>query len=128
MPTYHVAIGSTGHGRIAACVMSLLFLNFQTGTAAAAEEGALNGDFYLQKEVCKKGSAKCEITLNIRGEAARTLYDNMKSKAENDACTEGFVKIDADALRCFLMPDKTYECDVGYSFTKKRLVGSDISC
>lgn len=128
MKRRHFAIAATGVGRIAASVAFLPFLTLQTGGALAAGEGALKGDFYLQAEVCGKGGANCEITLNIRGGAARALYDNMKSKAEKDACTEGFVKIDADALRCFLMPDKTYECDVGYSFAKKRLVGSDMSC
>lgn len=128
MTRWHFAIGLTWLGGPAALTASALFLSLRTGAALAAGEGALKGDFYLQKEVCKKGGAKCEITLSIQGEAARALYENMESKAEKDACTEGFVKIDADALRCFLMPDETYECDVGYSIAKKRLVGSDISC
>jgi hypothetical protein len=128
MARRHFAIWLTGTCRHAALIASALLLSFQTGASLAASEGALKGDFYLQKEVCQEGSAKCEITLEIQGEAARALYENMKSKAEKDDCTEGFVKIDSGALRCFLMPDKTYECDVGYSFAKKRFVGSDVSC
>ena len=113
---------------IALCIVSLFFLNLQTAAAIAEGEKALKGIFYLQEDVCGKGSAKCEITLQIEGDAARVLYENMKSKAVADWCTEGFMKVDADALRCFLMPDKTYECDVGYSFAKKRLVGSSVTC
>lgn len=110
---------------LAACLFAA---GLQAGAASAADEGDLAGSFFLPQDKCGSGSAICEITLEIRGDAARVMYEKMKSKAVKDECTEGFVKTDAGALRCFLMPDKTYECDVGYSFAKKRIVGSSVTC
>ena len=70
----------------------------------------------------------CRFFQELRGEAARVLFEGMRSEAKADICTGGEVKIDADTLRCFKLPEGDYLCDFGYDFGEMRFVFGDVSC
>jgi hypothetical protein len=97
---------------------------------AADSEGKITGEYRLNQETCAKGAKApgCEITFEISGKAAKALYEHMTSTAEDEPCTGGKVKVDNEALRCFLTDGHNYSCDVGYNFVAKKLAFSDVTC
>ncbi len=101
-----------------------------TPAAAAPREGPMEGGFYLSSESCgEDGKApNCKMTFELKGAAAKTMYDNMRVKAKNDICTDGPVKDDGYGLRCYKMPGDRYECDFGYQFSKQEFTIGDVSC
>jgi hypothetical protein len=114
---------------------NLLFVStmliLASGTVATAEEDvALTGFIYLNAENCKKGAvtAECQINIEISGAGAKAIYDNMAGKPQPEPCTEGKVKYDGKGLRCYFTSEKKYQCDFGYNFARKKLVGSDQTC
>jgi hypothetical protein len=99
------------------------------GFASAQEnpQGAIDGEFRLA--ACATGQAPfCNIYFELHGEVARALYENMRSEAKPDVCTEGLVKIDKGVARCFKTGDDDYSCDVGYDFAGMKVVLGDVSC
>ncbi len=101
-----------------------------TPAAAAPRDGKLEGGFYLSSESCgEDGKApNCKMTFELKGAAAKTMYDNMRVKAKLDICTEGPVKDDGNGLRCYKRSANRYECDFGYQFSKRKFTISDVSC
>ncbi len=110
-------------------IQSLAFAAALLATPAlAANEGKLDGNFYLRKSGCSAAKpGDCAITLQVSGVAAKVLYENMAGKAVNDACTGGQSKSDASGLRCYKAPDG-YSCDFGYNFKARKMSDSDVSC
>ncbi len=112
--------------------IALLFLltAFLWQLPANAAEPKLEGFYFLNDDNCVKGANKenCKINLQIFGQAARVLYENMKAKPVADGCSEGMAKTDASGLHCFIGSDKRYGCDLGYNFARAKVVGSDVSC
>jgi hypothetical protein len=70
----------------------------------------------------------CRFFQELRGEAARVLFEGIRSEAKPDECTGGEVKIDADTLRCFKLGDGRYLCDFGFDFGEKKFVFGDVTC
>ena len=97
---------------------------------ARADEPKLEGFYYLNADDCTKDKKNdnCKINLQVFGQAARLLYENMKAKAVPDACVEGMQKTDASGLHCFIDSDKKYGCDLGYNFAQSKTVASDVDC
>jgi hypothetical protein len=96
-----------------------------------AEDGARSSSLegYFRLGPCEEETDRpCRFYLELHGEAARALYENMRSEAAPDECTEGRVKIDREMLRCFRANDGDYICDVGYDFDRMDLVFGDLVC
>jgi hypothetical protein len=91
--------------------------------------GVLTGTYGFYGDGCdEKGQGKtCGMSFEVKGEAAKALYDRIKWKAKPDACTDGLVKDSRNGLRCFKVKTE-YSCDFGYSFTLHRMTNSDVAC
>jgi hypothetical protein len=98
--------------------------------APAFAADKLEGFFYLNQDTCGKGTknAKCKANFQVYGNAAKALYNQMKTKPTFDSCTEGQVKTDGSGMNCIFNKNKTYQCDFGYSFSDKKMVSSDVDC
>ena len=55
--------------------------------------------------------------------ATRTNVDT----GVHEECTGGMEKSDGQGLHCIKSADGTYDCDFGYSFSKKAFTGSGVS-
>jgi hypothetical protein len=100
----------------------------QANLAWAADD--LKGFIYLNADNCEKGktNANCIINFQVSGDGARALYEKMKAKAIKDDCAGGMMKTDDSGLHCYVTDGKTYDCDFGYNFARKKIVGSDVDC
>ncbi len=98
--------------------------------AFASDSDALKGSAYLSEETCAKGlkSPECVLTFEVSGKTAKLLFDGMKAKAVREECTGGMEKADGHGLHCIKSDNGTYNCDFGYSFSKKSFTGSQIDC
>jgi hypothetical protein len=106
-----------------------LLLAVPTSVFAEENSGKLSGTFGFYGDTCEANSkAKgCVISFELSGAAAKALYDRMPVKAVPEACTEGLLKDDGNGMRCYKAEGK-YRCDFGYSFSKRKITGSDVSC
>ena len=101
------------------------------GTLSAhGQSNSITGEYRINKGNCvgKASASPCEIYFELHGKIAQALYENMRSKAGDELCTGGRVKLDRDALRCFKTGAAEYVCDVGYSFAKQKFIGGDMTC
>jgi hypothetical protein len=107
-------------------VLALLFVS----PVFAGEEVPLKGLAYLDEEGCAKGlkSESCVLSFQLSGKAAKLLYDGMPVKAVKEECTGGMEKSDGKGLHCIKSSDGTYDCDFGYTFSKKAFTGSTVDC
>jgi hypothetical protein len=109
----------------------LLTLIFGPAVNSAQAGDKLEGLFYLDSYNCEKGTANadCQINFQIAGDAAQAIYEKMKAKAVKEGC-EGtaLTKTDSSGVSCTLSDEKTYDCDFGYNFARKKLVHSSVSC
>lgn len=96
--------------------------------AGEAPGRKIEGSFYSGGPGCDGGDSRpCKVNIQVYGDLARLLYENMQSKAQADACVQGFGKTDK-ALRCSRGGDGQYQCDMGYDFGREELVRSDVTC
>ena len=106
-------------------------LAFAGTTSGLAEDksGELSGTFGFYGETCEGNShAKdCVISFELNGTAAKALFDRMPVMAVPEACTDGLLKDDGNGMRCY-KAEGIYRCDFGYSFSKRKMTGSHVSC
>lgn len=90
----------------------------------------LDGVFYFSAESCGENgkASSCKMTFELKGAAAKAMYERMTVKAKTDTCTEGPVKDDGNGLRCYKQSETRFECDFGYQFSKRKFSLSDVSC
>lgn len=92
-------------------------------------ETPLNGILHLGRRNCPAGQARpCVAFFELHGQAARQLYDNMRTPAKADLCTEGHMKTDESGLHCFASGDGRYGCYFGYHFDRQQIVEGAFSC
>jgi hypothetical protein len=113
--------------------VSFLFLTAivcSTASVGAKDRKDLEGGFFLSEEGCdgKTPSPECVLSFQISGPAARALYEKLEGKATFDECTQGPVKTDGNGLNCYKREGDSYDCDFGYSFKRKTMVQSEVSC
>ena len=107
----------------------LLFLS-----PAAAEEIPLEGSALLGAFVgdpdCKDGvkSDTCILSFQLRGKAAKLLFDGMRDEAQREECTGSLEKSGGNGLWCHAYEDGTYFCEFGYSFKEDAFVFSAEDC
>jgi hypothetical protein len=96
--------------------------------AGEALSSKIEGSFYAAGPGCDGGISKpCKVNIQVYGDLARFLYQNMQSDPHPDPCVEGFGKSDK-ALYCSRNGKGQYQCDVGYDFLREELVRSDVTC
>jgi hypothetical protein len=98
--------------------------------AHADDPVPIKGTVYLGEEGCHGGikSNDCILTFQLTGKAAKLLFDGMRVKAVREECTGGMEKSDGEGLHCIKSDDKTYDCDFGYTFSKKAFTGGAVDC
>ena len=106
-----------------------IFLLFAS-PVVAAEEVPLKGIAFLGEEGCSGGikSDECVLSFQLSGKAAKLLFDGMRVKAVQEECTGGMEKSDGKGLHCIKSTEATYDCDFGYTFSKKAFTGSAVDC
>jgi hypothetical protein len=125
-----------GSHRQTFCKTACLFLamNLMTGIAHGEHTGEaktypLEGIFFLGGTECETAKAgACAVYFELDGEAAKLVYENMRSKAKTDLCTEGFMKTDDTGLHCYRSGSGEHGCYFGYDFARSRIVEGDFSC
>jgi hypothetical protein len=96
--------------------------------AGGASNSKIEGSFYSGGPGCDGDPSKpCKVNIQVYGDLARFLYENMHSDADADPCVEGSGKSDK-ALYCSQGGNGQYQCDVGYDFLREELVRSDVTC
>ena len=89
----------------------------------------LEGFFRLGNQNCTDGNTDtCFYYLELTGEAAKALYDNMRSEPEKDDCGGGTVKSDDERLLCFRFKADDYACWFGYDFARRQISTGDFAC
>jgi hypothetical protein len=91
--------------------------------------GPLEGTYGFFGDACNdKGQGKdCKLTFDIKGDAAKALFERIRWKAKPDECTEGVVKDTRTGLRCYKVKNE-YSCDFGISFLQNSMTNSDVTC
>jgi hypothetical protein len=113
--------------RIAA--VSVLALMASVPSIADKLTGPLEGTYGFFGDACNdKGQGKdCKLTIEIKGDAAKALFERIRWKAKPDECTEGVVKDTRTGLRCYKVGGE-YSCDFGISFLQNSMTNSDVTC
>ena len=80
--------------------LALIFLFLSP--AVAADEVPLQGEAFLGKEDCAGGvkSDRCILSFQLRGKAAKQLYDGMRDEAQREECTGSMEKSSGNGLFC----------------------------
>ncbi len=101
-----------------------------SGVAMADDSVPIKGSVFLGEEGCPGGvkSKDCILTFQLEGKAAKLLFDGMRVKAVKEECTGGMEKVDGNGLNCIKSDDGTYNCDFGYTFSKKVFTGGAVDC
>jgi hypothetical protein len=113
--------------------LALIFL-FLSPAAAAEGEIPLEGNALLGAFVgdpdCKDGvkSDTCILSFQLRGKAAKLLFDGMRDEAQREECTGSLEKSGGNGLWCHAYEDGTYFCEFGYSFKEDAFVFSAEDC
>jgi hypothetical protein len=101
------------------------------GTSVFADRltGELAGSYGFYGDKCddKGNGIGCVMTFEIKGAAAKALYDRITWKPQPDACTDGLVKDSRNGMRCYKVKGE-YSCDFGYSFLQQQMTHSDVTC
>jgi hypothetical protein len=96
--------------------------------AAETPNSKIEGTFYPGPPGCDGDSSKsCKVNIQVYGDLARFLNENMRSDTGSDPCVDGFGKSD-EALYCARGSDGKYQCHMGYDFLREQLVRSDVTC
>jgi hypothetical protein len=111
-------------------ICQLLMIFVLASPAISAEDSPLKGTAFLGEEGCPGGikSEDCVLSFQLSGKAAKMLYDGMRVKAVKEECTGGMEKSDGKGLNCIKSADGEYNCDFGYSFSKKAFTGGFVDC
>ena len=112
--------------------LALVFLFLSP--AAAAEEVPLEGSALLGAFVgdpdCADGvkSDKCILSFQLKGKAAKLLFEGLRVKAQQEECTGSMEKSGGNGLFCHKYEDGTYRCEFGYSFSEDAFTFSAEDC
>jgi hypothetical protein len=108
--------------------IALLLLS-TTSAIAAEKGGTLAGVYGYFGDTCYENlkDKDCAISIQITGPAAQEIYNRMTAKAKPEGCTNGLIKDDESGMICYKVEGK-YNCDFGYSFSKRKMQGSDFDC
>jgi hypothetical protein len=100
-----------------------------TPSFAAEKGGKLSGVYGYFGDTCYENpkDKDCAISIQITGAAAREIYNRMTAKAEPEGCTNGRVKDDENGMICYKI-EGAYNCNFGYSFSKRKMTQGDFSC
>ena len=111
----------------AAATLAALFLPAAAVSQTTVSD--LNGVYHLSNDKCAdEKTGTCFVYVEIRGDPAKAIYDNMRSKPQDDACGGGTMKIDKEALFCSQSDINGYVCFFGYDFVRQKIVFGDFSC
>ena len=90
----------------------------------------MEGEAFLGDEDCASGvkSDTCILSFQLRGKAAKLLFDGMRDKAQQEECTGSMEKGGGNGLYCHKYADGTYLCEFGYSFSEKAFTASVEDC
>ncbi len=107
----------------------LLFLSPATAEEIPLEGSALLGIFEGDPD-CKDGvkSDTCILSFQLRGKAAKLLFDGMRDEAQREECTGSLEKSGGHGLFCHAYDDGTYFCEFGYSFKEDAFTFSAEDC
>ena len=110
-----------------------LFFLFLSPAAAADEiplEGSARLGVFEGDPDCADGvkSDTCILSFQLRGNAAKLLFDGMRDEAQRDECTGSLEKSGGNGLFCHAYEDGTYFCEFGYSFKEDAFVFSAEDC
>lgn len=108
--------------------LALIFLFLSP--AAVAEEVPLEGSAFLGDEDCAGGvkSDTCILSFQLKGKAAKQLFDGLRDEAQQEECTGSMEKSGGNGLFCHKYEDGTYLCEFGYSFKEDVFVFSAEDC
>lgn len=108
--------------------LALIFL-FLSPTVAA-DEAPLEGEAFLGDEDCAGGvqSDKCILSFQLKGKAAKLLFDGLRDKAQQEECTGSMEKSGGNGLFCHKYENGTYLCEFGYSFSEDAFTFSAEDC
>lgn len=114
------------------CLVSALVLT--SGVVHADETGdgreyPIEGILYFGNRDCTDNQVgPCDAYFELEGEAARQLYNSMRTTPVADLCTEGLMKSDTTGLHCYLTGSGEYGCHFGYDLLRHRIVEGDFTC
>ncbi len=108
--------------------LALIF--FLLSPAMAADRSSLEGEAFLDEEGCAGGvkSDTCILSFQLRGKAAKLLFDGMRGEAQREECTGSMEKSGGNGLFCHAYEDGTYLCEFGYSFKEDAFTFSAEDC
>jgi hypothetical protein len=112
--------------------LALIFL-FLSPTAAADEvplEGSALLGVFVGDPDCAGGvkSDTCILSFQLRGKAAKLLFDGLRDEAQKEECTGSMEKSGGNGLFCHAYEDGTYFCEFGYSFKEDAFTFSAEDC
>ena len=107
----------------------LLFLSPAAADEVPLEGTALLGVFEGDPD-CAGGvkSDTCILSFQLKGKAAKLLFDGMRDEAQKEECTGSMEKSGGNGLFCHAYEDGTYLCEFGYSFKEDAFTFSAEDC
>ena len=108
--------------------LALIFLFLSP--AVAADQAPLEGEAFLGDEDCAGGvkSDTCILSFQLKGKAAKLLFDGLRDEAQQEECTGSMEKSGGNGLFCHAYEDGTYFCEFGYSFKEDAFTFSAEDC
>lgn len=112
----------------------IAMLGFPLTTSAPAIAGnaiKLEGTVNLNEDYCSKGTSgpECSLSFEIKGKAAKVIYDGMTEKGVMQECTGNVEKFNGAGMHCIKGKDASdYYCDFGYYFKKSSFGGGADGC
>ena len=91
----------------------------------------LEGTVNLNEDYCSKGTSgpECSLSFEIKGKAAKVIYDGMTEKGAMQECTGNVEKFNGAGMHCIKGKDASdYYCDFGYYFKKSKFGGGPDGC
>ena len=94
-----------------------------------AEKRVWQGIIHQGEKACRKDAkGDCVVYFEIGGDAAKTIFKAMRSKATIDECTGGMMKTDPSGLHCYAGSDGQHGCYFGYDAARAEMTGGLFSC
>lgn len=91
----------------------------------------LEGSVSLNEDYCTKGTTdpECSLSFEIKGKAAKIIYDGMPEKGAMQECTGNVEKFNESGMHCIKGKDANdYYCDFGYYFKKQSFGAGPDGC
>ena len=89
----------------------------------------LSGIVHQGEKACpENGKGDCTLYFELDGEAAKAVFQAMRSKATVDECTGGMMKIDPSGLHCYAADNGNHGCYFGYDVVRAEMTSGLFSC